>query len=88
MMGKMQARHNLACFEWDYENYQRAIKHFMIAANCGNENSLHELKKGFKNGHVTKEDFAKALRAYQAACDETKSEQRDRAAVIRARLGE
>eukprot|EP00956_Cyclotella_meneghiniana_P006912 scaffold9332_cov34-Cyclotella_meneghiniana.AAC.1 len=84
MMGNMQARHNLGCAEEENGNFQRAMKHFMIAAKCGFEKSLDAVKDGFRDGHVTKEDFEKTLRDYQASCDETKSEQRDRFAVIKA----
>ena len=60
------------------------MRHFIIAAKCGYKRSLNMVKRGFTQGHVTKEDFEKTLRDYQASCDETKSEQRDRAAVIKA----
>ena len=82
MMGHVNARHNLGFSEFENRNYQRAMKHFMIAAKCGYTDSLDNVKEGFKNGYVTKEDFEKTLRGYQAAREETKSEQRDRAAII------
>ena len=82
MMGNMGARNNLGYVDIQSGNYQCAMKHFMIAAKCGYKNSLNNVKQGFRVGHVTKEDLEKTLRDYQAACDETKSEQRDRAAVI------
>ena len=44
--------------------------------------SLDKVKLGFRRGYVTKEDFEKTLRDYQAAYEEAKSEQRDIAAVI------
>ena len=81
-MGHVASRHNLGSIEAENRNYQRAMKHFVIAAKCGNKDCLHYVKVGFRQGHVTKEDFEKTLRDYQASCDETKSEQRDRAAVI------
>ena len=86
ILGSIVARHNLGCAEVKNGNLQRAIKHFMIAAKGGFELSLDVVKQGFKDGHVTKEDFEKTLRDYQASCDETRSEQRDRAAVISRRL--
>ena len=88
MMGHVVSRHNLGFVEYENGNLQRAMRHFMIAAKCGYKDSLHNIKEGFKDGHVTKQDFEKTLRGYQAACDETKSEQRDRAAVIIAQEGE
>ena len=84
MMGHVAARHNLGCSEFENDNYQCAMKHFMIAAKCGNKYSLDNVKQGFRVGYVTKEDLEKTLRAYQASCDETKSDQRDRAVVIEA----
>ena len=55
----------------------RAVKHFIIAAKLGDDDSLDALKKGYKKGYVSKEDFAAALRAHQAAVDATKSPQRE-----------
>ena len=36
----------------------------------------------YKNGHATKDDYAKALRAHQAYLDEIRSDQRDEAAAL------
>eukprot|EP00956_Cyclotella_meneghiniana_P008595 scaffold11682_cov36-Cyclotella_meneghiniana.AAC.1 len=84
MMGHVNARHNLGYAELLNKNYHRAMKHFMIAAKCGYEDSLHNIKEGFRKGLVSKEDFEKTLRDHQASRDETRSEQRDRAPVIKA----
>ena len=54
----------------------------MIAAKYGSEDALDNVKKGYTRGLVTKEDFEKTLRAYQAFLEETRSEQRDRADLI------
>eukprot|EP00956_Cyclotella_meneghiniana_P008649 scaffold11800_cov27-Cyclotella_meneghiniana.AAC.2 len=85
IMGQVNARNNLGYAELQNGNYQRAMKHFMIAAKCGFKDSLDNVKQGFRDGLVTKEDFEKTLRDYQAIYEETKSEQRDRAAAIIAR---
>ena len=85
MMGNVSAKHNLGCAESANGNNQCAMKHFTIAAKCGFEKSLDMVKEGFRDGHVTKEDFEKTYQDYH---DETKSEQRDRAAVIKARARE
>eukprot|EP00956_Cyclotella_meneghiniana_P042819 scaffold249326_cov50-Cyclotella_meneghiniana.AAC.4 len=87
MMGHTGAREKLGLFEAENGNYPRAMKHFMIAAKCGSQKSLDIVKEGFTGGGrlVTKEEYENTLRDYQASCDETKSEQRDRAAVILAR---
>jgi tetratricopeptide (TPR) repeat protein len=70
------ARYNLGVIESTNGNHERAMKHWIIAANLGDDDSLDALKEGFKVGLVSKEDFAAALRAHQAAVDATKSPQR------------
>eukprot|EP00984_Skeletonema_dohrnii_P018506 scaffold8668_cov89-Skeletonema_dohrnii-CCMP3373.AAC.2 len=77
--GHPDARQNLGCYEWDNERYDRAVKHWIIAANLGHDTSIRKLKGCYKLGKVSKEDFAAALRAHQAAVDATKSPQRDAA---------
>jgi tetratricopeptide (TPR) repeat protein len=74
--GHPHARHNLGCEELENGRYERAKKHFIIAANLGYQDSLNELREGYATGHASKEDYADALRAYQAALDETKSAER------------
>ena len=71
------ARFNLGFIEWNDGNFERAVKHLIIAANLGEEESLKMLKQGYAKGLVSKEDFAAALRAYQTAVDATKSTQRE-----------
>ncbi len=53
-----------------------AVKHFMIAARIGDDESLKELRRLFLNGRLPKSDFEMALRAHKEASDEMKSEQR------------
>ena len=48
----------------------------------GIEKSLKAIQELFKNGHETKDDYANALRAYQAYTDKIKSDQRDKAAAF------
>eukprot|EP00956_Cyclotella_meneghiniana_P022648 scaffold43089_cov23-Cyclotella_meneghiniana.AAC.1 len=81
-MGHIYARHNVGIAEWRNGNHQRAMKHFMISAKSGLKESLDNVKQCFRLEYVTKEDLEKTLRDYQVSCDETKSDQRDRAAVI------
>ena len=86
MMGNVVARHNLGCTEYQRGNNHCAMRHFMIAAKCGVKHSMHCVNAGFRAGYVTKEEFEKTLRDYQASCDETKSDQRDKAVIARARV--
>ena len=81
------ARHNLGCIEFDTgvilgESVvnKRAIKHWIIAANLGYEKSLETLTHLYREGlNVSKDEFAGALRGYQAAIEATKSPQREEA---------
>ena len=77
--GHPNARHSLACYEGRNGRIDRAVKHFIIAANLGHDDSFKALKLLYANGDVSKEDFAAALRAHQAAVDATKSPQREAA---------
>ena len=57
-----------------------ALKHWMIAVGSEDNDSLENIKQMFMNGYATKDDYAKALLAYQAYLVEIKSPQRDEAA--------
>ena len=77
--GHPGARFNLACLEGRNGRVDRAVKHFIIAAKLGHDSSLENLKNGYKDGVVSKEDFDAALRGYQATVEATKSPQREEA---------
>ena len=83
MNGDVTARYNLGCSEGNTGNHKRAFKHFMLAARAGDKLSLDNVKHGFMNGHVTKEEYANTLREYQKSQDETKSDARDTALTAR-----
>jgi len=76
------ARNSLGVYEYKKGNVVRAMKHYIIGARCGNGDSLKKVCLGYKQGHVTKDDYAKTLRAYQHSCDEMKSEGRMKAREI------
>ena len=78
--GHLDARYNLARYEkMEKGRNDRAVKHLIIAANLGDDGSMQMLKEFYKERLVSKEDFAAALRAHQAAVDATKSPQREAA---------
>ena len=77
--GHHMARHNLGCIEGNNGKFERARKHFTIAANLGYDKSLTALRQLYEDGHASKEDYADALRAYQTAVEATKSSGRERA---------
>jgi TPR repeat protein len=77
--GDPSARYILGCTEEENGRLDRAVKHFIIAANLGHDRAIVVLKHGFKRGLVSKEVLASALRAHHAAVDATKSPQREEA---------
>ena len=77
--GNPFARFNLACIEERNGNADRAAKHFIIAANLGDEDSMKALREFYSDGNITKEDFDATLRKHQSAIDEMKSPERDEA---------
>jgi len=84
--GHPRARYNLGRIEEKNGRMGRAVKHWIIAAKLGFDGSLEILKDAFGKGLVSKEDFAAALRAHQAAVDATKSPQREAAELAREEL--
>ena len=78
--GHPTARYNLAKCDGENRRYERAVKHLIIAANLGSDKAIKALKEYYKYGLVSKDDFATALCAHQAAVDATKSPQREAAA--------
>jgi len=76
------ARTNLGVIEWEAGNYDRTIKHYILAAREGESNSLKNMKSMYMGGQASKDDYAKALRGYQSYLDEIKSDQREEAAVV------
>ncbi|KAL7537672.1 hypothetical protein ACHAXR_009267 [Thalassiosira sp. AJA248-18] len=81
MGGCEVSRHNLGLDEVKKGNIDRAMKHWMIAAATGCENSLGNIRMGLMCKHATKLQYEEALRAYQNHLSEMKSDQRDRAAA-------
>ena len=78
--GHLYARHNLGCVEEENGRVDRAVKHWIIAAKLGYDDSLENLKILYSAGLVSKEDFEASLRGHYAAIDATKSPQREEAA--------
>ena len=77
--GHAIARYKLGHFEADKKRHERAIKHWIIAANMGHDDSLEMVKEAFKMGLISKEYFAAVLRAHRAAVDAMISPQREEA---------
>ena len=89
MGGHANARRCLGEYKLRLEDcLDKALKHFLIAVECGDPYSLKEIKDLYMNrsscqccAPATKEYFTKALQSYQEYLDEIKSEQRDEAAA-------
>ena len=79
MLGDVDARHNLGCYEFERGNYDRAVRHFLISAKMGHEDSLEMIKHLFKGGLATKLQYAEALKGYRDAMEEMKSPEREEA---------
>jgi hypothetical protein len=77
--GHPQSRYNLALYDEENGNMEKAARHWIIAANLGCGESMKELLEAYKNGYFTKEEYGATLRAHQAAVGATKSAQRDAA---------
>jgi tetratricopeptide (TPR) repeat protein len=74
--GHPVARHNLAAIEMKNGRPERAVKHFIIAANLGDDHSMKELWECYEKGYVSKDDLSVTLRAHHTAVNATKSPQR------------
>jgi tetratricopeptide (TPR) repeat protein len=77
--GHTYARYNLADYEITHGRYERAAKHYIINANLGCNESLKAIKVLFVQRVVSKDEYTAALRGYQAAVNETKSAEREKA---------
>ncbi|EJK71341.1 hypothetical protein THAOC_07236 [Thalassiosira oceanica] len=67
MQGHVLARHNLGNHEHHNGNYERAVRHWLISAKMGEKWSLDAIKDMFVDGIATKQQYASALKGYQAA---------------------
>ncbi|KAL9186938.1 hypothetical protein ACHAXT_010658 [Thalassiosira profunda] len=88
--GHYMARDQLGNLEVSNLNMDGAVKHWMIAASCGYEESLDKIRRDYASSTlrwVTKEQYEAALRSYQKASFEMKSEQRDIAATLNPDAG-
>jgi len=65
LAGDEGARHNLGIMEGSAGNMERALKHLTIAVQGGYSESLDVIQELYSDGYATKEDYTKALRAYQ-----------------------
>ena len=78
MQGQEWVGHNLGLDEICEGNMGQAMKHFIIAANVWDGARLKEVREGFMGGYVSKDLFAKTIRAHKDSVDVMKSANRDK----------
>ena len=78
MEGCVDARHNLGANEYSAGNYDKALKHYMIAVRGGHTPSVKAIQQLYMDGYATKDHYVNALRSHQAYVNEIKSDQRDK----------
>ena len=86
ILGHPGARYNLGCKETTNGRIERAVKHWIIAGNLGDDDSMKALREFYAGGDISKEDYAATLRTHQAAVDATKSSQREFAETARKEM--
>lgn len=79
--GDESSRHNLAIIEGKNGNFVGAMRHFIIAAGTGSEQSLDAVKKAFVEGLAPKALYELALRVHHKYLDEVRSDQREKASA-------
>ena len=79
MKGRVVSRHGLGFDAYKNGNHQLAVRHYMISAKMGLDDSLNGIKDMFKDGFATKAQYAEALLGYRDAVEEMKSPQREEA---------
>ena len=82
MAGNVTARYNLGADEYNAGNYDRELKHYMIAVRGGYTPSVKAIQQLYMDGHATKDHYTNALRSHQEYLHEIKSDQRDKAATL------
>ena len=60
-------------------NMERAVKQWTISASAGCFRAMHNLRKNFEEGDVSRESIHTTLAAYNSSCVEMRSETRDAA---------
>ena len=80
--GHSHARYFVGEMEVENGNVKRGYQHYLIAAKSGYDVALNLLKKGYKEGHVTKDEYAEAIRSHRISVDLMKSPEREEAAIF------
>jgi TPR repeat protein len=81
MAGCPDSRLHVGNFDADAGSFDRAIKHWLIAASSGDIRAVNNMKRAMTMRKATSDHYAQALRGYQKYLDEVRSAARDRAAA-------
>ena len=81
MGGSVSARYNLGIAEQCAGNVDRALRHYKIAVEFGDVESLYQIHQLLLNGHATKYDLLSAFDTRTVYIDMVRSEHRDEAAA-------
>jgi TPR repeat protein len=81
MAGCASSRIHLGNFDAEAGSFDQAIKHWLIAASCGDIRAVNDIKRAMVMGYATRDHYAQALQGYKNYLDEVTSYQRDRAAA-------
>ena len=79
MAGHEEARNNIGLLELkQFNNTDRAVKHWIISASAGSYNAMNALRSCFENDiGIDRESLDSTLTAYNTSCGEMRSEARD-----------
>ena len=77
MAGHELARFDVRGMENDCGNAKRAIKHWVISASAGHDNSMKAIRSSFEQGLVERDEYKLTLKAYIDSSTEMRSENRD-----------
>ncbi|KAL7528247.1 hypothetical protein ACHAWF_002494, partial [Thalassiosira exigua] len=77
--GDVKSRHLLGVHAHNDGDIENALKHYMIAAGCGDDHSLNIIRQGALEGYFSADDYSSALRAHEGPKNEMQSDHRDAA---------
>lgn len=83
--GDVNAWYNLGNIEYRAGNCGLALKHWMVAAKAGDDDSLNNVMVvGLPNGALTEDEYAAVLQAHKDSQEAEKSQKRERAKALQA----
>ncbi len=83
MAGHETARYNLGVNEYNSDNLERAIKHWMISASAGHSKSMASIQELIETGHVQSDVYELTLKAHNDSCAEMRSKAREDSAYFK-----